>query len=186
MILIIDGHGDESLETFNFNRARGLEVTLYSYTKAGISVQGVSSAAKIKTAVGGSIPKGYVEIVKSSAASEKMGSKKVKDRILTALKSGDGPFNEFPADFEDKSNENYRIYAKGDGSIIYFALALDSTFSLNLSDVLGFYNVKMDVIWAPCRGRGGAAAARYKKLDELFQQDAAKYTALFEKAYDGQ
>ena len=176
MILIIDGHGDEAATNFDFKRSAATKATLYSYTAAGISHQGVSSISVIKTAVEGNIPAGYYEATKS-----RIGGGVRKDRVLAALASTDQPFNQFPAGFVSYSNANYRVYVSASGNITYFGLALDSTSSALLSQVLGFYaDRELDVIWAPCRGGGGAASARYAKM---LAMEPAKYQEIFTKTY---
>lgn len=176
MFLIIDGHGSEYTENFDFKRSEATRATLYSYTAAGVSHQGVSSISVIKTAIGGNIPMGYYETKKS-----KIGGTVLKDRILGALASTDGPFDQFPASFVDYTNQDYRIFINAAAEITYFSLALDSQASILLSQILAFYADKqLDVIWAPCRGGSGAASARYKKL---LAMDSAKYQELFKKTY---
>ena len=179
MILIIDGHGTEHTESFDFKRSAAANATLYSYTKAGISAQGMSSIAWIKTAVEGNIPSGYVELNKS-----KIGGTLLKDRLLTPLASTDAPFDHFPGGFVDFSNADYRLFSNADGKILYFALALDSNSSILLSQILNFYpDQSLDVIWAPCRGSGGAASVRYSQLQKLLQTSPAKFQELFNKTY---
>lgn len=176
MMLIIDGHGTEYSENFDFKRSDATRVTLYSYTAAGISHQGISSIAVIKTATGGNVPIGYSEVKKS-----KIGGSLMKDRLLSALATADQPFDQFPGGFVDCTNQDYRVFIDAAKDITYFALALNSQVSILLSQVLAFYADKpLDVIWAPCRGGGGAADARYKKL---LAMDPAKYQALFQKTY---
>jgi hypothetical protein len=177
MIFIIDGHGDEHNDTFDFKRKEGARVTLYSYTAAGISNPGTTALSLVNCALTGNIPMGYSEVKKS-----KIGGSLMKDRVLYPLASAtDQPITTFPAGYVDRSDQNFRVLKNNALSVLYFALALDTQASIRLSEILAaFPDREFDMIWTPCRGAGGASPARYKKT---LAMDPAKYTALFDKTY---
>jgi hypothetical protein len=181
MLLIIDGHGSDATTTFSFKRPSAYAASLYSYTASGISAQGDASVSKIKTALSGNIPAGYFELQKS-----RIGGTLIKDRYLSALKSTDIPFNQFPADFLEFSNDDRRIFYKPDFSILYFSYPLDSNKAGYLSQIVASLpSVPLDIIWAPCRGAAGAAGAAYASKLRMRDENPEKYIALRKKCgYD--
>ena len=180
MILIIDGHGCDLTETFDFKRGVGSEVSLYSYARTGIAVEGTKSLSMIKTACGGNIPEGYCELQKS-----RIGGTMIKDRWL-APKSAEElaantVFQQFPADWIDPGVPGLRCRTAPDLSIIYFSLEPGAAGGMRLSDLLpNFPNVPVTLLWLICRGGAGAAPARYKEISTL---TAAQYAAAATKAY---
>lgn len=157
--LIIDGHGTDLPQAFNFQRAQGNECTLYSYVRTGISIpvrQSDNIIAKI-------IKNDYSKEITTMNASQ-IGGTQLNDRELSAIQltpphvpaaqqkpewNNDTLFTEHPVNTVVNGITMQQITH---GNTIYLRLPVGSAQTIKLSEIINAYHTgQYNIFWCVCR-----------------------------------